>query len=928
MKVRANGRLAIGLVLFLLLASVASAQTTVVGTVIDPNQNPYSNGTASAIQVVVSGQNPGSPTNVSTDNSGSFSMSLPSNTYYVFTICAPPTQLGPTSNPTPKMVCFQSGPIYVSGVSQDVSSSLNSVAAILGPNLAASVTTIANAINAPGPCPTSAPCQIGPYWYVSSANGLCTPPAAPTVATETISSGTGNFTSAQTYYVEVRLGNMNGWTPPSPPTSYTPASGSTNRMLVQLSDWSYRSGCYKYQVQVSTSGSGGPYYPAQAWTLPSASIASWSCNAAKLCTVITSPAHPFIPGEYITISGAATGTNSTSINGSWTLVGQQTSTPFTLFFFRGTSTVDSSAVASGTAVAQAGLGSDTYSHLVPGDFIVDTVPLSGASFPNTNTAVIDPDQVALNATCNYSNNTCTGGALQYPQSNPIGSYITGTTPLIISNQQTVLGINSALGTYKSVRTCNWADPNIACVMFLGPANGVRFEGLDIRANNGHGLEFFGAGPGYGSSNDFIRNNNISTGDLTGKYSAIYIHGGVWYNMYFENNFLNGGLSDVQIDALSGGWLFFSGSRWNAANLQPYGLSSQAMLAQSSISDPDRGIIRAGFNSGASTVEISNIVEESGSGVIFDVPNIGLGLSNVTAADSSAMAGTPALIRVGTDANTTSSGWNFHIENSIINAVSGVPTGLQVVTNTGTSNIGYIYVSHSTLGGNPNEIDLNGSGAGYICVNGSICNSYPAATGHKVINPGVSNPGTGIAAGQIGSNAGEYAYNQLTMGTRFTYKGGTDGFYFWPSSTADWWWYGGDPAVSTNRGMDWSWNSGFRMRIWQNDGATPLVDFWTQGQNEINFCNPSSPSANRININCDIVGKNAPIQASLTTTASTSDNVTVTGMTASGHCQITATNASGATNIATTYVSNKTTNQITVTHTATSGMTYDIMCTAD
>jgi hypothetical protein len=67
-------------------------------------------------------------------------------------------------------------------------------------------------------------------------------------------------------------------------------------------------------------------------------------------------------------------------------------------------------------------------------------------------------------------------------------------------------------------------------------------------------------------------------------------------------------------------------------------------------------------------------------------------------------------------------------------------------------------------------------------------------------------------------------------------------------------------------------------------------------------------------------------AALTTTAAASDNVTVTGMAAGGHCQLTPTNATGATNLATTYVSAKTTNQITVTHTATSGMTFDILCT--
>ena len=72
-----------------------------------------------------------------------------------------------------------------------------------------------------------------------------------------------------------------------------------------------------------------------------------------------------------------------------------------------------------------------------------------------------------------------------------------------------------------------------------------------------------------------------------------------------------------------------------------------------------------------------------------------------------------------------------------------------------------------------------------------------------------------------------------------------------------------------------------------------------------------------------------IFASLTTTAATSDNVTLTGMTASGHCYgLTPTNASAAANVATTYVSAKTANQITVKHTAVASMTYDIACSPD
>jgi hypothetical protein len=68
-----------------------------------------------------------------------------------------------------------------------------------------------------------------------------------------------------------------------------------------------------------------------------------------------------------------------------------------------------------------------------------------------------------------------------------------------------------------------------------------------------------------------------------------------------------------------------------------------------------------------------------------------------------------------------------------------------------------------------------------------------------------------------------------------------------------------------------------------------------------------------------------LPASLVTTSGTSDNLTVPGMTASGHCSLTATNAAAAANITTTFISAKATNQLTVSHAARAGMNYDVMC---
>lgn len=122
--------------IFFLVSAFASAQTTVTGTIVDPNGNAYANGTAAAYSVATSGQPTSSTSPVSTNGAGFFTLVLNANTY-VFTICAPPVNLGPTQNPTPTQVCFTSSPIAISGGSQDVSTQLNAVAKLLGPTATA-----------------------------------------------------------------------------------------------------------------------------------------------------------------------------------------------------------------------------------------------------------------------------------------------------------------------------------------------------------------------------------------------------------------------------------------------------------------------------------------------------------------------------------------------------------------------------------------------------------------------------------------------------------------------------------------------------------------------------------------------------------------------------------------------------------------------
>jgi hypothetical protein len=78
---------------------------------------------------------------------------------------------------------------------------------------------------------------------------------------------------------------------------------------------------------------------------------------------------------------------------------------------------------------------------------------------------------------------------------------------------------------------------------------------------------------------------------------------------------------------------------------------------------------------------------------------------------------------------------------------------------------------------------------------------------------------------------------------------------------------------------------------------------------------------------NVSAPNMTIRTSITTSASTSDSVTLTGMTSNGHCAAPGpTNSSAASNVTGTYISAKRANSITLNHPPTAGMTFDILCT--
>lgn len=125
----------------------------------------------------------------------------------------------------------------------------------------------------------------------------------------------------------------------------------------------------------------------------------------------------------------------------------------------------------------------------------------------------------------------------------------------------------------------------------------------------------------------------------------------------------------------------------------------------------------------------------------------------------------------------------------------------------------------------------------------------------------------------------------------------------------------------------SWNSGLT-RVWIDNcaalaGTPNLITGY-----KIGILSVSGSEQNGSIGQDNSVGQWA-ISQSFTTTNETSDTVTINGATTKSRVCLTPTNASAAADVAAgnVYVSAKTTNQITVTHGATAGETFDILVTS-
>jgi hypothetical protein len=147
----------------------------------------------------------------------------------------------------------------------------------------------------------------------------------------------------------------------------------------------------------------------------------------------------------------------------------------------------------------------------------------------------------------------------------------------------------------------------------------------------------------------------------------------------------------------------------------------------------------------------------------------------------------------------------------------------------------------------------------------------------------------------------------------------------------------DVTDSTSRDIE-IYGAGGNKRLNSGSGASQILFNFDSGTAGFNFCGGTSATTS-----CTLWNPVTTAQRTLTspngnsstvmpfnftTTAATTDNVTVTGMTASGHCTLTPTNTAAAAGIASVFISTKAANQITVTHTATANWTFDGLCTSN
>ncbi|HEV8385101.1 MAG TPA: hypothetical protein VGQ11_09545, partial [Candidatus Acidoferrales bacterium] len=391
--------------------------------------------------------------------------------------------------------------------------------------------------------------------------------------------------------------------------------------------------------------------------------------------------------------------------------------------------------------------------------LLGSLTFSGTTIPATNTASIDPLQVALNATRRVSDRV-PFGTLVVPaiQDAGVDTRTLLTTPLIMRQEDHIIGSSSMAGLVNQqsriVVFPAWGGANdnkLAAVMNFGGDASISNVGIQGIGTNA--LMVLG-GAGYQGGNaggTTVKDVSLRVSDTTNTYSA-FVGIGILYDMYFDNVSMAGGNALIQYRNAAGGLHYYTGGRWDASgdhfiNMVP------------GWTDPDSGANDGAFPNGLDRVVVKNVRTEGGKGILWDVMGVNLTLDTVEVADALVQAGTAAIIRMGTDSTVTQvNGSRLTIINTSGGSSSNAAVGVKVNAGLG-NNQTFITVEGdsgfpvgSSTGSN---IGVDASNIGLVLTNltSSTFTANPNASGQAVKMINVPNSsrivggggGSGLAA---------------------------------------------------------------------------------------------------------------------------------------------------------------------------------------
>jgi hypothetical protein len=613
--------------------------------------------------------------------------------------------------------------------------------------------------------------QWDALYTVGAVGSVVVPPSAPPVVA--VESASGGSIAAGTYYCVLTYGNRNGETPASPQGSVT-TSGSTSQIKLTPADYHWLTGAYKMRVYCGNVN-GGPYYlqTPTSWTRTIAAAGGSIARTSNVVTVTTTATHGFAPADTITISGV----DDSSFNGTFTVKDVLTSTQFTYDQTAGNASSQNGTVTFSTAI-------DTNWHYADttGGIILSSITLSGSQPPSSNTATIDPLQVAVNS-ARLGTDTANNVQTRLGKVLLGGTNYTLTTPLVLAWGDVVEGAKNELDVSQiglSVArpriNCAWTDARSGCVMIM--SRNVSLKNLSVNATTATNAIFY-FGVGGDTNSQYLGGVFASVPISSTGVAAIRVYGiKEAHDWHWNHLTVNGGRYAVLFSHTFLRGLTWWEGRCNLGATTPAG--SSCAVQGSGWTDVDRGVNGSGGLSGYVDARLYRVTVESARGRAFDWKGGYLKLGDGTEnADSQTDAGTDALVYL--DSNASSSGnvyTGFVLEDSILhwhaNAAATVKFG------PGANDYLFMSCRNSTVygsGASSVSLDMNSLGRwdSFGC-------RYPdanlAATLNKIIN--APSP---FAVRAVGWNHGQNNVSGVFKHSSPYFVGPTSGSKCWDFDSA-------------------------------------------------------------------------------------------------------------------------------------------------